>query len=350
MSLINLDENGVKPVKRTAFNAAALMDDMLGIEAAPAKESDVVEIPIGELVPRKGHKFRPSPKGKRDLLKESIEMYGVIQPVVVRPAEDCSYPVNGKYEILAGHQRTSISVEAGKESVPCIIKRGLNEDEAEMYVTITNIQRSWEELTYSERAAILSDYYGAVKNSGKNQRVLSEINSYLETYANPDNIRVYEGLSPGGTEDVESGIRAVAEEYDLSKNTIARYIRIHQLNDALKQWIDEGEISLKAGVELSYLTGDNQELLVELMKEDGYKCDIKKAQLLRELQEKKKLNHVTMQEVLAELRKKAAPGKPKPFKVNGNIYKKYFSPEQKQKEIDEIIDKALELYFSKESN
>lgn len=307
-------------------------------------ETEIVELSIDILTPRKNHRFSPSPKAKRDMIKESIQEHGVIQPVIVRPAEDCAYKISGKYEILAGHQRTELCRELGKNTVPCVIKSGLSEEDAEQYVMITNIQRSWEELSYSERAAILSEYYTAVKNGGRQKDVLDEINSYLQTYSNPVNTRAEEGLSHRET----NGIRGVAEEYDLSKATIARYIRIDTLIDDLKLMLDDNEIALLPAVELSYISEENQKVFVELMKTDGNKCDIKKAKLIRELQQKGKLTIATMQEVLSGEKAKKSPGKPKPFKVNSGIIKKYFKPEDKQKDIEDIIDKALELYFSQE--
>lgn len=307
-------------------------------------ETEIVELSIDILTPRKNHRFSPSPKAKRDMIKESIQEHGVIQPVIVRPAEDCAYKIPGKYEILAGHQRTELCKELGKNTVPCVIKSGLSEEDAEQYVMITNIQRSWEELSYSERAAILSEYYTAVKNGGRQKDVLDEINSYLQTYSKPVNTRAEEGLSQIAT----GGIRDVAEEYDLSKDMIARYIRIDTLIEDIKVMLDDKEIALIAAVELSYISEENQNIFVELMKTDGNKCDIKKAKLIRELQQKGKLTIATMQEVLSGEKAKKSPGKPKPFKVNGGIIKKYFKPEDKQKDIEEIIDKALELYFSQE--
>lgn len=59
-----------------------------------------------------------------------------------------------------------------------------------------------------------------IQNGGRQKQVLDEINSYLGTYANPYESRAEEGLSTGWT----AGIRDVAEEYDLSKNTFTKNI------------------------------------------------------------------------------------------------------------------------------
>ena len=145
------------------------------------------------------------------------------------------------------------------------------------------------------------------------------------------------------------GVRKVAEQYDLSKATIARYIRIDKLNESIKVILDENCISMQAAVELSYISNEHQELFVELMESGVYKCDIDKAKMIRELESKDKLTIATMTEILSGIRRKKNPGKPKTFSISGKVMKKYeqyFSPEQDKKEIENVIDKALELYFS----
>ncbi|MCI8507255.1 MAG: ParB N-terminal domain-containing protein [Lachnospiraceae bacterium] len=321
-----------------AGNKIIGLNEIFGI---PDSQFEIVEIPIQDLVPYKNHKFRPSSPAKRDIIAESIKEFGVLSPIIVRPKEDCAYEINGRYEILAGHQRTELSRQVGKTNIPAIIKNGLTEEEAEQIVDETNIQRSLEEMTYSERAAVLSSHYNAMKKRNVRKEVLSEINSYLQTYANPLNIRAEQGLSPGGT----AGVREVADDYDLSKNTIARYIRVDTLIDGIKFLLDDGEIPFKASVELSYISTGNQELLAELINSNEYKCDINKAKLIRELQMKNKLTIATMTEVLSGKKVKRKPGAPKGYKVSGKVIQKYFKPEQDDKEIGEIIEKALELYF-----
>lgn len=308
-------DNQKKESRKKTSNFDGL-NELFGITES---KFEIVELPIVELAPYKNHKFKPSSEAKRDLIRESIKEFGVMEPVIVRPAEDCAYGIPGKYEILAGHQRTELSKEAGRDVVPAIIKRGLSEDEAEQIVAETNMQRSFEEMTYSERAVVLASHYNAQKRRNVRNEVLSEINSYLETYSKPVNTRAEVGLSPGGTD----GIRGMTEEYDLSKNTIARYIRIDTLIDEIKLLLDDGMIPFKAAVELSYISADNQELFVELVKANEYKCDMNKARLIREQEEKGKLSVIVMENILAGIKVRKLPGKPKAFSINGNIMKKW---------------------------
>ena len=145
-----------------------------------------------------------------------------------------------------------------------------------------------------------------------------------------------------------NSIRGVAEECDLSKDTIARYLRINTLQEDIKVLLDDGKVPMRAAVELSYISQENQKIFVDLMQTNEYKCDIKKAKLIRDLQMKAKLTIATMTEVLSGNKAKKNPGKPKAFSISGKIMKKYeqyFSPEQDKKEIENVIDKALELYF-----
>ena len=69
--------------------------------------------------------------------KESIEKYGILNPLIVRPVPD------GYYEIISGHRRKHAAQLAGLTTIPAIVRK-LSDDDA------TNIQR--EELLLSEKA------------------------------------------------------------------------------------------------------------------------------------------------------------------------------------------------------
>ena len=331
--------NQKKENKRKPNNLNAL-NDLFGI---PDSEGDIVYLNPSQIADYKDHKFKPCSDSKMKMLEESVEAYGFITPCIVRPATDAAYPVNAEYEMLAGHTRKKIAFK--KEiKLPCIIKQGLSEEDARAYVTITNCQRSFEEMTYSERAAVFADYYMAVQNGGHQKQVLDEINSYLETYANP-----YESRADGQVSHGETvGVRKVAEQYDLSKATIARYIRIDKLNEGIKKLLDEGIVTLQTAVELSYVGEEQQKLFAELMQSGVYKCDITKAKLIRQLEKDKKLTIATMTEVISGVKKKKNPGRPKAFSISGKVMKKYeqyFASEQSKKDIESVIDKALQFYF-----
>lgn len=315
------------------------IEEMFGITSS---SFDVVELPIDELTPRKDHKWRPMSEDKLAWFDDSIRDVGVLEPIIVRPREDVSYDIPGKYEILVGNTRTARSKVVGKKTIPAIIKKGLSEEEAAVYVNYTNIQRDWSDMTYSDRAAVISEAYNTQAKRNVREGIIDEINSYLKTFAKPVNSMADGGLYPGGTE----GVREVAEKHDLSPISVSRYIRIDTLNENVKLLLDDGELPFKAAVQLSYISSENQDMLVDLLKGDGnYKCNEDKAKAIRGLQASNKLTLATMTEVLAGIKKK--PGKPKGYKVSGNVIKKYFTNGEDDKEIGKIIEDALEMYFNR---
>ncbi len=63
----------------------------------------------------------------------SVEVHGVVQPLVVRPYE-------GDWEILAGHRRAAAAEECGLKTVPCTV-RDLSDKEAVEFLLLENLQR-----------------------------------------------------------------------------------------------------------------------------------------------------------------------------------------------------------------
>ncbi len=77
-------------------------------------------------------------------LADSIRVNGVVQPVVVRPAEE-----EGRYILVLGERRCRASKLAGRTTVPAMVKRVSEQQAAEMTI-IENLQR--EDLNCMEQA------------------------------------------------------------------------------------------------------------------------------------------------------------------------------------------------------
>ena len=102
---------------------------------------------------------------------------------------------------------------------------------------------------------------------------------------------------------------------------------------------------MTVSVELSYLRESEQQLLESVLLENEYKVNEKKAELLRSYAGR--LNQeLTEQIVSGEKTRKPRSNAPQPFKLKARIYSKYFAPETKPAEIEQIIDEALSLYFA----
>lgn len=76
-------------------------------------------------------------------MQESIEKYGILNPLIVRPVPD------GYYEIISGHRRKHAAEKLGYRKVPVII-RVLSEDDSILSMVDSNLHR--ERISYSEKA------------------------------------------------------------------------------------------------------------------------------------------------------------------------------------------------------
>ena len=106
-------------------------------------EESIVHININEIEPNEEQPRKQFEKKSLNELKESIEQFGIIQPIIVRKKED-------KYEIIAGERRWRAAKEAKLEEIPCIIKE-IDDKEAMKLALIENIQR--EDLNPIEEAS-----------------------------------------------------------------------------------------------------------------------------------------------------------------------------------------------------
>ena len=86
-------------------------------------------------------------------------------------------------------------------------------------------------------------------------------------------------------------ITKVGQAYSLSSNnTVARYLRINYLIEAMKSQMDNGNIAFVPAVTLSYLNESEQALLADCIEQFKFPVDMKKADMLRKYSEKRRLD------------------------------------------------------------
>ncbi len=297
-----------------------------------SEANQLKQVPIDMLVPYHNHKFTLYEGERLDDMVNSVKENGVLTPIIVRKTD------GEKYEILAGHNRVNAAELAGLTTVPAVIKENIPDDEAEMYVIETNlIQRGFEDLKITERAAVVAARHSAMFDDDKRKAIEREL-----AILNGDEI-------PEETENGEkkSKLAEVGENYGLSKDTIARLIRIDKLADELKPLVDSGKIAVRAAVNLSYLFVSEQKKVAETLAQDGNSMDTKKSAVLKEISAKKQLNDVVIEAVISgQYNPDAKLSKPKQVKIKSETVKKYFAQDMDNDKIQEIIEKALEQYFN----
>ncbi|MDD6575856.1 MAG: ParB N-terminal domain-containing protein [Fusicatenibacter saccharivorans] len=280
-----------------------------------------------KIVPFHNHPFRLY-EGKRfDDMVDSICEHGVLIPVIVQKIAD-------GYEMLSGHNRWNAAKIVGIKEIPAIVKENLTEREAYAYVIETNmLQRSFDDLLPSEKAAVLAERYEKVMCQGRRNDILEEI-AMLNGMDAPETC--------GHNVHKSKSRDAVGEDYGMTGRNIARYMRLNQTTDQIKKMVDEGTMTIVTAVELSYLSEEEQKQVCTVLDENGGK--IKNAQAVELHNEAGSLTADKVKDILV------GDTQAKPVsdaKMFAQIKKKYF----KGKSTDEImgvLEQALTTWFARE--
>lgn len=201
--------------------------------------------------------FKLYDKEKRNEMIESIRINGIMQPLIVRPID------NGKYQILAGHNRRSCARELGITKYPCIIKKNLTDDEAKIYLIDTNLCTR-DKISPMERARAYKIKYDTYKKRNINTSMFDEVKK--------DNV---------------GALGTLMKEEKTSNASIQRYLRLMYLIPSLQDLADKGKISLTVGEKLSFLPNEEQKFVAEIVK-DNIKINDGMAQKIRKELERNK--------------------------------------------------------------
>lgn len=196
---------------------------------------------MDEIKPFHDHPFRLYKGERLNDMVESIREHGVLNPVIMRE--------KGRgYEMLSDHNRHKI---AELTEIPAIVKNGLSDEEAYIYVIETNmIQRSFTELAPSEKAAVLSARYEKVCGTLKREEIVAE----PQAMSGADESNGGHDVHQGNAKSRE----LIGQEYGMTGRNIARYMRVDKMIQSFKEMLDVGKLTLTAAVELSYLSKDEQ--------------------------------------------------------------------------------------------
>ncbi len=292
----------------------------------------VQNIDIDKLIPYKNHCFRLYEGERLDDMVRSVQNYGIMVPIIVR-----NVPDSDTYEILSGHNRVNAAKIAGKKNVPALVKENLPDEFASVYVIESNaMQRGFKELRISEQALAVEMIYKRLKDSVAVRAIEKELSAL-------------EGVkSPMDTCEKVDNLKGAAEEYGLSRASIAKLLRINKLSDELKAMVDEGNIKLRPAVELSYIPKEMQDMLVKVMSQQEVSViDMKMAKQMREIAGS---YASPSEELIAEVLCGTYGEDAKPKEAGEKVtipkatYSRYLGGYSK-KEANLIIEKALAYYF-----
>ncbi|EOS77476.1 ParB/RepB/Spo0J family partition protein [Acutalibacter intestini] len=294
----------------------ASVDDLFTTEEsrADAGREKVVEIPLSELHPFKGHPFKVKDDDAMMETADSIRQYGVLVPAIARPDP------SGGYELVAGHRRHRASELAEKETMPVIV-RDLDDDAATIIMVDSNLQR--ESLLPSERAFAYKMKLEAMKRqAGRPSK---------------------ENCSQVGNDFGKKSSEVLAEQVGQSKNQIFRYIRLTELIPELLNMVDEKKIALNPAYELSFLKKEEQTQLLDAMDSEQATPSLSQAQRLKKFSQEGRLSIDVMRAIMGE-EKKSDLDK---VTFTSDTLRKYFPKSYTPARMQETIIKLLEQWQKK---
>ncbi|MCI6977448.1 MAG: ParB N-terminal domain-containing protein [Lachnospiraceae bacterium] len=216
--------------KRKIFDAVDLLTEDTSAQITEVKAENGIElIAIDSIKVFHNHPFHLYEGERLDDMVESIREHGVLNPVIVLKSAD-------GYEMLSGHNRANAARLAGLTEIPAIVKVGLSEAEAYVYVIETNLmQRSFTDLLPSEKAAVMAAHYDKVCCQGKRNDIIRELQ--ILSGADPDDTCCHNG-------NKLKSLDVIASEYGFSSRNAARYLRLNHLIQPFKNLMDENKIAL----------------------------------------------------------------------------------------------------------
>ena len=270
---------------------------------------DVKQISITNLVPFAGHPYKVEDNEDMEVLTESIRENGILNPLIVRPAENDSC----RYEIISGHRRAHAAKLAGIEQVPAFVYP-VSRDEAAVLVVDSNLHR--EHILPSEKAFAYKLKMEAMKRQGRRTDLTSsQVATRLDTAAE---------------------IGAASNE---SRDQVFRYIRLTNLRPELLTMMDEGKIAFSVGVELSYLPIDAQYDLLGAMARNDCTPSYAQAVRLHKAYNACNLDRWMIERIMAEPK----PNQQEHIRLKRETFGRFFPDHYTASDIEQDILKGLEL-------
>lgn len=294
------------------------LDDLFSTQddRAESQLEKVVTLNPAEISDFPNHPFQVRQDDDMAEMVQSIKKYGVLVPALVRPKED------GGYEMVAGHRRKFAASLAGVSEIPCIV-RSLTDDEATIVMVDSNLQR--EKILPSEKAFAYKMKLEAMKRQAGRP---SKENS----------------VPVGQNFEGKTSRELLAAKSPDSNTQIQRYIRLTELIPPVLQMVDDGKIAFRPAVELSYLSKEQQQSLLETMECEDCTPSLAQAIKMKEFSKDGKLTD----EVILSIMQEEKPNQREQFKIPKERISKYFAPGTPAQKIEDTIIKALELYRKRE--
>ena len=253
------------------------------------KKEKIEELELSLLDTFKNHPFKVINNEDLNKLKESINVNGVLEPIIVR-----------KYasELL------------GLKTIPCII-RDMTDDEATIYMVDSNMHR--ETILPSEKAKAYKMKLDALNHQGKaSGQVVQKLDSRDK----------------------------VGEEAGESGRQVNRFIRLNELIPELLDKVDNKEIAFNPAVEISYLSKSEQEMLLEAMDYSDATPSHAQTIILKKLSQDGKLTNEKIMDMMSEEK----PNQKSKIKISEDKLRSAIPKSVRVDNYEDFIFKAIDYY------
>ena len=271
----------------------------------------IYDIPLSEIDEFPDHPYQVRMDEDMTQLVESVKERGIITPVILRKKED------GRYEMVSGHRRMKACELAGLETVKADVQN-LTRDEAIVLMVESNLQRST--ILPSEKAKAYKMRLEAMKRQGQRTDL-----TYRPVGDKLENRRAGEVLG---------------ESVGESERQIQRYIRLTELVPGLVNLVDEGRIAMRPAVELSYLSEQEQEDLLENISYQDATPSLAQAIKMRQFSKDGKLTEEVIESIMCEEK----PNQREKISFRADRLRQFIPASVTPKQTEEYVLKALEYY------
>ena len=269
------------------------------------------DISLDQIDDMPNHPYKVRMDEDMDTLVESVKTYGIITPVILRKKED------GRFECASGHRRRKAAEMAGYTAIRAEV-REMTRDDAIIVMAHSNRQRS--KILPSEKAFAYKMELEALKRQGKRTDLTS---------------------SPMGMKsDGRQPLAVIGQETGDGRNQVHRYIRLTNLVPKLLDLVDEGRISFRPAVELSYLTEQEQLDLLETISYEDATPSLAQAIKMKEFSKAGKLNADVILSIMCERK----PNQAEKISFRTERLKPYLPKNITPKQTEAYVLKALEHY------
>lgn len=172
------------------------------------------QLPVDALEDNPLNRFSMAEDEQFNSTMASVEADGFLEDIVVTPAE-----TEGRWRIISGHRRVHMARKLGKATVPCKVRQ------------------------YADKLSELRALMGA--NIHRRNITPFDMARQLETLRE---VLSQEGRLP---ENVKEQSALMAEQTDLSRATVERYLDLLNLNETLTAWAESGKMTMTDAYELA---------------------------------------------------------------------------------------------------